>query len=667
MSEIGKISLEATQAVVEGAGSVERRRVKEILEKLNPERFVDEEGNEREAYTFRSLQGYPVKVVFYSPEELPFSKEIVKNKQAFVLGEKPKYRANEEWQSFISKVEEGPGGRISPTETTPEIRCKVIKEGKALIFVESRPSTLLDLAFALGVENKKLEETGAKARNRILTEEGQKITDQVIAAKSLDDEGNFKEEINYEGEALATLSLLGDEEAKEFLESHHQALTEKDRCRKQVDSLLGKISVLSKPGELYNSLIDALSEELGEKQLEEVKSLLEASYSTSDARKLRNWWENYLQETEGKTFDRLSSRLVEIITEKCEGLSLDNLVAVHLTHYLPKESNGNLEMISAFDATDWKMPRNTIHFALNHPVAPHMYGSWEDAPYAIIAPLDGLMKLNGKPVNLNTVDTFFEVSPGTRLYLPEETVIVKPSELPKGELFHSEGKEVIYKASNIAPEDIATLVDRLSKWDRHYLNEDVTGIICEYLRWHKENPLSEEELDRLSQASGPVFNREDVLSILTKQPLVEVVKGTLKKAEVLDKLSPEIVADLINKAEGKFIAQIKEQAIRDRIRQMGYEDQPGGMWAWGGSWEVTRQTHILGAKIGIAVGPHSADISSQLMDDVLRAQNVLSEHQERNLGERLSIYKEVQEEVISKLFPNLSQKSRRMLYLIGFL
>lgn len=123
------------------------------------------------------------------------------------------------------------------------------------------------------------------------------------------------------------------------------------------------------------------------------------------------------------------------------GLVIDDLVAVHVTDYPPITGlNGEKIIKSTFDGSGQKTPRCTIHFALNHQVCSHRYGNWTHKKYVVIAPMHGLIDLNGKPVSMRAEDTYYIASPGESLRLPVETVVI--DDMEERELTSSDLDEV---------------------------------------------------------------------------------------------------------------------------------------------------------------------------------------------------------------------------------
>lgn len=105
--------------------------------------------------------------------------------------------------------------------------------------------------------------------------------------------------------------------------------------------------------------------------------------------------------------ERFGKMLLPEETSKGFGkrMKAEDLVAVHLTKYFPE--NGTLRTLNTVFPEDYL--RNTLHFAINHPVSDiACFGNWKDSKYAIVAPLEKLCESGENQVNnFNVVDTYF--------------------------------------------------------------------------------------------------------------------------------------------------------------------------------------------------------------------------------------------------------------------
>lgn len=152
------------------------------------------------------------------------------------------------------------------------------------------------------------------------------------------------------------------------------------------------------------------------------------------------------------------------------GLAMKDLLAVHATEHLPiVDESGNLYIRSIFDGSNESGSRLTIHFALNHFVGSHKNGDWHYRPFVVLAPLTDLIELNGLPSSLRPEDTYFCVSPGEGLKLPESTVLVLPEENYNSLQRQSMRAKVLgYRMSNFTKSDIEAIS---SEWGQVFWTE----------------------------------------------------------------------------------------------------------------------------------------------------------------------------------------------------
>lgn len=601
MSEVGEIP------TIETEPTVELKSTEAVLAELKPRQIEAQEGSRHTIYTFETKDGKPVEVLFYSPNELPLVESEVKGKTVVINGDDPRWRTNEEWEDFSLMTIRASANAESAQQSYAQQVKEAVASGKGMLLVEAGPEALLETAEQLGMElDESLQEALSELREKRLTGAGLEVIDSVLAGNLIDDEGKFRIEHQHEGEALYLLSLVGDKEAQQLLAKKRGVIQESDKKRGAERKA-----------------------KFAEQRREDEKSGQEA-------------------------------------------LELKELVAVHATRYLPKKGAENLEIPTSFEASGWQIPRDTIHFALNHEVAPHMYGTWEDVPYVVISPLSDMIEVNGNPTVLNTVDTFWEVGPGKRLKLPENTAIVQPGDLPKGEIIAGvETNNVRYKASGLAPEDIITLSQELSKGARHRLNSDVVEIVVEIVvESFSESPIGSQvelprkQMESLVEVTGFHENRLNVLADLQEHFVEGVVSNILNMAEI--EVTNEQKDTIVKKIRKRIAAAIKRVAVERKVVQMGYKVQPGGMWAWGDSWEVTYQTIALGAKLEVPVMAHVNHVSSGVKDAAIRGLGALLDVERTpEARERVKAFNSRRRYIRDKYVPQVTQDTRRMLYLIG--
>jgi hypothetical protein len=100
-------------------------------------------------------------------------------------------------------------------------------------------------------------------------------------------------------------------------------------------------------------------------------------------------------------------------------INMQNMVAVHLTDYFPKDGiiKTTADYVVEIDGLKVRLPLHSIHFSLNGPVGGHGRGNWEGKKYAVIIPLNKIAK---RIVTLNPVDTWIV----GKLKVPRGTIIL---------------------------------------------------------------------------------------------------------------------------------------------------------------------------------------------------------------------------------------------------
>ncbi len=135
----------------------------------------------------------------------------------------------------------------------------------------------------------------------------------------------------------------------------------------------------------------------------------------------------------------------------------DKVLATHVTKYKPMITEKGVLIQSSFDGTNGVMTRNTIHFSLRGPISGAFGGGdWEAMPYVVTGDLSKIRDVNGNPLMINEIDTYFLVNPGQPLLIPEAELTM-PGNLPKGTIEEMRGGTRFYKSKDLAPEDIDKL------------------------------------------------------------------------------------------------------------------------------------------------------------------------------------------------------------------
>lgn len=586
---------------------------KEMFEQLKPHEIIDEEGVERDIYNFTTIGGKEVKTLFYSPDELPFSDKMVDGRQAFIIGDRPKARTDQEWNDFCDTIRHGSKADISPTTGNPVDINEPRSQGKASFFVESSPQALLDMAFYLGVEDKRLREMRRVLSQGETNKEIKQLMDKVIAGKLFDSEGNFRTKRNYEGEVLLLLALQGDADASQKLEKRATLLRQHDE--KVQKEIVDETASMNKKGSREHETVEALDPK--------------------------------------------------------------ELVAVHTTKFKPKKVGDGYRMQSTYDASQGETLRNSIHFTLNHHVASHMYGNWDHSPYVALSPFDKMIETNGKPANINTVDTYFEQNPHTPLTLPEGTYIVQPGKMDAGELFQiNEDGSVVYQENELGQDDLASLEQKISPEKMYSIESNVITAIENAIR-HRvqfdDETLNKDYNERyvlahkVKDVINDLWKESDWKSVFLaqckKQGISAAVNQLTDNAGLSKVLHETEKTQLREAVQNALRSEIKKIAVKETISHMGYENHSGGMWAWDGDdWDGTTAAVKLAHRLGVKTGPHSSRPEARLTEEYY---NAMTEFKEGKSDIRQ--LREDSEDINSKYLDKISPQTRRILYQRGML
>lgn len=252
----------------------------------------------------------------------------------------------------------------------------------------------------------------------------------------------------------------------------------------------------------------------------------------------------------------------QYIPEVLEGeksLAISELMCVHATHFRPEiREDGSVLIHSAASASDYKSSRSSVHVALNHRVSSHLFGKWDECPYIVIAPFESVIAESGNPYMLNTVDTWWVLHPGEPLILPNAHTIALNSE-PQEKLFDdSEPQMTKVKSPPYMQRDLEELLDELYEYD---------------------------ELRKLLDVQRFLKDLKEVRRDLGEERQYE--KLTQKESELVG-------AVLFDVATARIICRA------------GLTPRDGGMWSWdSNSWDATRETMQLAARLGVFSGNHS--------------------------------------------------------------
>lgn len=227
---------------------------------------------------------------------------------------------------------------------------------------------------------------------------------------------------------------------------------------------------------------------------------------------------------------------------------------VHLTGNLPtvNKFTGQKRIDSSFD--NGRVNRNSVHFAQNHSVESHSYGGWDSMPFAVVAPLDKMVELNGNPSSVKPIDTWFEARPGEGAMLPEGTILVKPGAGSINRV-SDDGSEIAYKNAGFNSKDVDELVETASDYELYEAYRKIPGI---------DDVVFREDFYYSNPSAGDGRSVEVVLNYEFKQ-------------KIADKLHEELEGDTSKLAFlSRLIAVSKAIKLQGRVPQVPLSVMEGG-------------------------------------------------------------------------------------------
>lgn len=343
-----------------------------------------------EFYPVTLPSGEPAHVIFKAREET-IPDQAFDDSHIIILGKDPAWIPKEDYEIWKKQFDGKKGPKLEQY-IQPHTLASYAQKGGLTFVVNQDIEDIAELALLLGANDPEVRRFYHEARTLNYSNELEGEIDKAIAARIITDEGEGDIRNNtHDGEALLLASFLGDQQAKQALD---------------------------RKVEIYHKI----SQE-GEKQ--EI-----ADRSASVDKMIQNL----------KTDPTFAN---------AEPLKIGELATVHTTKFYPtfNEKLGRWVIKSSWSASDGYQPRDTIHFTLNHVVTSHNDGGWDDVPLVIVAPLQDMMEENGKPANLNTIDTFWEVNPGQDLILPESTRILAPGRVDEGNVGETDSPTVNHRGN----------------------------------------------------------------------------------------------------------------------------------------------------------------------------------------------------------------------------
>lgn len=395
-----------------------------------------------------------------------------------------------------------------------------------------------------------------------------------------------------------------------------------------------------------------------------------------------------------ETMRKIDNEKVKISNPESEEEPLhpQDLCVVHATRYMPKVEEDGFLVGTTFDATGGKVLRNSVHTALNHKVAGHMYGSWGDAGYVLISPFESMIRANGTPAVLNTVDTYWTANPGQQIKFADGTLVAPGGSDVKGLFEFRDGNEVVFKSEGLDTSDLSELTRYASeRGSLGRFSADIDSALSGALHpYGSAMELSDQwELGTTLKAINQYLYQDDngwghqpaLLNILTsidptqtprnledriRQIIIDSGAINGLKAEVPNR---ELAVDhlaktLSDRIRSTMFTEINELTVQEVISKKGFTVQPGGMWAWGNSWSVTARTGLLGQSMGVPVGAHTNMPDHALTERFIGGVRQASQTER---GETHPFDWKKFDTKFDDLVSQVDPKSRRVLYASGLL
>lgn len=555
-----------TPEEIEESKQRDKERVDEILRSLKGEEETElpkvlstkevvkseADAKEHEFYEFNLHSGAPVKVVFKGREET-IDTEVFNTDHVVHVGKEPQYLPEEKFKKWKNTFDGRENPRLEYMMQQGRLD-QYSKDGGLTMIVDQTSESIMEAALVLGAQDPKVREMFHQARTFQYSDGLLEQIDRAIAAHEFPPDGAGEGlSTSYDPEALLLDSLLGNQEARRTLDS--------------------------------------------------LKVKYDEQYGNDRAEVSKKNEEFVSRPGQKEHFDRQRERL--------DPMRLEDLVAVHATRFYPTydDQSGKWKMRTRFDAEGGKTPRTSLHFTMNHVVESHMYGSWDETPYVVVTPMEDLMKENGKPFGLSTVDTYWNLNPGEDLVLPENTWILAPGE--------TKGKQLVKGSS----------VDNM----KHKGPDNSVN---------KVN-YPPPDKSKLRDLKGRLD--EDILYSNTEGPEVE------EQQQINEQLGEEV----------EKIAENRNQSVNRLIEALGYEPKLGGDRAWGNSFDVTVQTILLADELGIKAGGHGTSLEAVIETDVMRYYDQISSGGDEDAqGKSLT-------RLINLNWAKLGEQQRRMLWAMG--
>lgn len=210
----------------------------------------------------------------------------------------------------------------------------------------------------------------------------------------------------------------------------------------------------------------------------------------------------------------------------------ENWVFVHAINYEPKNNEkGEMYIPPTAMVTGYDWPRASVHGKLNAVVGANSAGSWDKAPFVVLAPYNDVVRLNGNPQEVSVDDTYFIPDPDTGLVLPKNAYLIKPD--PNADKLINFGEGVItYKTDNYTDKEIEEIL-ALSEGDKYlyekYMNGDASDFQINHLLGYDKKLIAAYDKSENKKLFLRGLLEEDRFVILNKLLRDVAVKMGLEK------------------------------------------------------------------------------------------------------------------------------------------
>jgi hypothetical protein len=340
-----------------------------------------------------------------------------------------------------------------------------------------------------------------------------------------------------------------------------------------------------------------------------------------------------------KTFpDHIAESGEAVAPETIAAVKEAGLVAVHTTETRPLLGKFLRSTAEFNGGSNKQIPRDSVHFSLNHAVESHMWGNFSGRPFTIVAPMAGMLESNGAPAAMADVDTYFMTKPGEGLTLPEGTTIIEVASKPEADakIIQPDGSwtvntEQLHSLAGI--EQMAAEIQELSgatenkyttlpslMWLSYALEGDGGLDIEQELR----------QVDFIKPGDGifDVHKPEEQAALLAKRADVESIHKAFVEGNGMQSLleNPNLLASNVT-FNNLLSESLRKILVATAIRKQGGKVVKGGPHYTYDS-EFQEMSNKLADTIGVSAGLHShmpeSKFESAYGEALYRAQERLS-------------------------------------------